>query len=98
MKNCQEPGSRVWYSDSENPKRTYTCTWELVEVDGKHIVGINTGLANKLVHEAITSNSIEELTAYGSLRTEVAMESRRAASTYFSREPLGTRMHCVMSK
>jgi sugar fermentation stimulation protein A len=78
MKNCQEPGSRVWYSDSENPKRTYTCTWELVEVDDKHIVGINTGLANKLVHEAITSNSIEELTAYGSLRTEVAYGEQKS--------------------
>tara|TARA_B110000858_G_scaffold98931_2_gene113774 strand:- start:7215 stop:7940 length:726 start_codon:yes stop_codon:yes gene_type:complete len=71
MKNCQEPGSRIWYSDSENPKRKYACTWELVEVDNKHIVGINTGLANKLVHEAIAAKRIIELTAYESLRAEV---------------------------
>ncbi|MFT4815860.1 MAG: sugar fermentation stimulation protein A [Pseudohongiellaceae bacterium] len=78
MKNCQEPGSRIWYSDSENPKRKYACTWELVEVDNKHIVGINTGLANKLVHEAITSNRIIELTAYESIRTEVAYGEQKS--------------------
>ncbi len=71
MKNCQEPGSRVWYSTSENPKRKYACTWELVEVDGEHIVGINTGLANKLVHEAILADRIDALTGYQAIRTEV---------------------------
>lgn len=71
MRNCQKPGSRIWYSDSGNPKRKYACTWELVEVDKKHIVGINTGLANKLVHEAITEKRIVELTAYESIRAEV---------------------------
>ena len=71
MKNCQEPGSRVWYSDSENPKRKYACTWELVEVDAQHIVGINTGLANKLVHEAIRADRIDALTGYENIRTEV---------------------------
>lgn len=78
MKNCQQPGSRVWYSDSGNPKRKYACTWELVEVDSKHIVGINTGLANKLVHEAIAANRIDELTAYDSLRTEVAYGEQKS--------------------
>ena len=78
MKNCQEPGSRVWYSDSGNPKRKYACTWELVEVDNKHIVGINTGLANKLVHEAITSIRIDELAGYESLRTEVAYGEQKS--------------------
>lgn len=78
MKNCQEPGSKVWYSDSGNPKRKYACTWELVEVDNKHIVGINTGLANKLVHEAIALARIIELTGYASLRTEVAYGEQKS--------------------
>lgn len=71
MKNCQEPGSRVWYSDSQNAKRKYACTWELVEVDAEHIVGINTGRANKLVAEAIEAGRIESLAGYRSLRSEV---------------------------
>ncbi|MEX0964718.1 MAG: DNA/RNA nuclease SfsA [Pseudohongiellaceae bacterium] len=71
MKNCQQPGSRVWYTDSENPKRKYACTWELVEVDSQYIVGINTGLANKLVYEAISLGRIAALTGYQSIRSEV---------------------------
>jgi len=78
MKNCQEPGSRVWYSDSGNPKRKYACTWDFVEVDKNHIVGINTGLSNKLVHEAIASDRIDELTGYESIRTEVAYGAQRS--------------------
>ncbi|GJM12196.1 MAG: sugar fermentation stimulation protein [Pseudohongiella sp.] len=78
MKNCQEPGSRVWYTDSENPKRKYACTWELVEVDKQHIVGINTAMANKLVHEAIVSNSIAELAGYENLRSEVAYGEQKS--------------------
>jgi sugar fermentation stimulation protein A len=35
-------------------------------------------LANKLVREAIESNRIEELTAYGSLRTEVAYGEQKS--------------------
>lgn len=78
MKNCQEPGSRVWYTDSENPKRKYTCTWELVEVDGEHIVGINTGLANKLVYEAVAAGHIEPLSGYQTIRTEVPYGKQRS--------------------
>ena len=78
MKNCQEPGSRVWFTDSENPKRKYACTWELVEVEKQHIVGINTGLANKLVHEAVASARIEELSGYQSIRTEVAYGEQKS--------------------
>ena len=78
MKNCQEPGSRVWYSDSGNSKRKYACTWNFVEVDKKHIVGVNTGLANKLVHEAIATDRIEELTDYEFIRTEVAYGAQKS--------------------
>ncbi len=86
MKNCQKPGSKVWYSDSENPKRKYACTWEFVEVDNKHIVGINTGLANKLVHEAIALARINELTGYASLRTEVAYGEQKSRIDFLLQE------------
>lgn len=72
MKNCQQAGSRVWYTDSKNPKRKYPCTWQIVEVDSSYLVGINTGLANKLVYEAIDEGRIEQLASYSKIRTEVA--------------------------
>ena len=72
MKNCNDPGSEVWFSDSQNPQRKYQYTWEIVAVDdGAAKAGINTGLANKLVKEAIEVGVISELQGYDSLRTEV---------------------------
>lgn len=71
MKNCQQPGSRVWYTDSGNPKRKYPCTWQIVEVDEKHLVGINTALANGLVAEAITQSTIRQLPPAETLKREV---------------------------
>ncbi|HIA58927.1 MAG TPA: DNA/RNA nuclease SfsA [Gammaproteobacteria bacterium] len=71
MKNCQAPGSRIWYSKANNPKRKYPYTWEIVEVDGLNLVGINTGRANRLVVEAINAGTVQQLQGYRQLETEV---------------------------
>ncbi len=73
MLNCNQAGSQVWFSDSGNPKRKYRHTWEVVAVgeNGRYRAGINTGLANKLVKEAVENELITELQGYDSLRTEV---------------------------
>lgn len=73
MLNCNQPGSAVWFSDSGNPKRKYRHTWEQVAVgeNGEYRAGINTGLANKLVKEAVEAGVISELQGYDSVRTEV---------------------------
>jgi sugar fermentation stimulation protein A len=74
MLGCCDPGSRVWLSVSDNPKRKYAYTWELVEVnadDRPTLVGINTLLANHLVAEAIEQGNILELKHYNNMRKEV---------------------------
>ena len=74
MLGLMEPGSRVWLSESNNPKRKLKHSWELIEVDignGPVLVGINTGHPNSLVAEAIQNNLITELTGYDDLRREV---------------------------
>ncbi|MFT6093021.1 MAG: sugar fermentation stimulation protein A [Pseudohongiellaceae bacterium] len=71
MTNCQEAGSSVWYSTSENPKRKYPNTWELVQAMNGPIIGINTGLANHLVREALEKGVISQLNGYSSIRSEV---------------------------
>jgi len=71
MKNCNDPESRVWFSDSGNPKRKYRHTWEIVAVGDGELAGINTGFANKLVQEAIEGGVIKELQRYETLRREV---------------------------
>ncbi|WP_210398111.1 DNA/RNA nuclease SfsA [Motiliproteus sediminis] len=71
MRGCAEPGSRVWYSDSANPKRKYPCSWELVEVQGRYLACINTQRANGLVEEALLAGILPELAGYPRLRREV---------------------------
>lgn len=70
MKGCATPGSRVFLSRSPNPGRTYPHTWELVESDG-FWAGINTGLPNRLVREAIENATVAELRGYATIRPEV---------------------------
>lgn len=74
MLGLKDPGSKVWLSPANNPKRKLQYSWELIEVSsGKKtiIVGINTALPNKLVEEAITDGTIEPLSGYETLRREV---------------------------
>lgn len=71
MKNCAEPGFGVWYSTSDNPKRKYPHTWEMAEDHNGHMIGINTGAANRLVEEAILDGVVEPLKGYGSISREV---------------------------
>lgn len=70
MKGCANPGSRVYISRSSNPGRKFPYTWELVESDG-FWAGINTGLPNRLVQEAIENETVVELQGYAAIRPEV---------------------------
>lgn len=71
MKNCMIPGGRVWYSTSSNPARKYPNTWEFLETQTGGLIGINTGIANTLVKEAIEQAIIVNLQGYEHLRSEV---------------------------
>ena len=74
MLGLAEPGSTVWLSRSENPKRKLKYSWEMVEADlgaGPQLVGINTAHPNALVAEAIRDGTIAGLGAYLAMRREV---------------------------
>ncbi|HKK13375.1 MAG TPA: DNA/RNA nuclease SfsA [Gammaproteobacteria bacterium] len=71
MMGCMGPGSRVWLRDTGNRQRKYPLSWELVEVDGGTLVGINTARSNALVREAIEAGVIAELRGYLHVRGEV---------------------------
>ncbi|EAQ66325.1 putative regulator for maltose metabolism [Marinomonas sp. MED121] len=71
MKRCMPENARIWISDSQNDRRKYRHTWELVEIDNQHLACINTGLPNKLVKEAIDNGVIEELQGYQNIKAEV---------------------------
>lgn len=71
MLGCSTPGNYIWIRDSENDKRKYRYSWEISEDDNGNLIGVNTGLANKLVVEAIEQDSISELSGYSNIRTEM---------------------------
>lgn len=71
MLNCQMPGSRIWYSESDNPKRKYSRTWEFIENENGCLIGINSARANALTAEALEAKRVTGLTSYERLRREI---------------------------
>jgi sugar fermentation stimulation protein A len=74
MMGCNEPGSAVYLSRSDNFNRKLAYTWEMIHVNGGW-VGINTMHPNRLVAEAIAANAIPELCGYESIRREVKVSA-----------------------
>jgi sugar fermentation stimulation protein A len=74
MKGCAIPGSPVWLSLSDNPKRKYKYTWELIKV-GETMIGVNTQVPNKLVKQSIENGLIKELFGYDQVKAEVKTSS-----------------------
>lgn len=75
MLGCKEPGSPVLLSRSDNPKRKYPHTFEMVRV-GSVWVGINTVLTNKLVREAIEQGKIKEFGKVDEVQSEVKVSDK----------------------
>jgi sugar fermentation stimulation protein A len=72
MKNCQDPGGKIWFSTVNKKTRKYAQTWQFIEVSDCELVGINTSLANRLVLEAIENGVIKQIANFSKLRTEVS--------------------------
>ncbi len=70
MRSCSESGSPVCFSTSENPKRKYPHTLEMVWNNGTW-VGVNTSRSNTIVAEALADRKIQELEDFETLQREV---------------------------
>jgi len=70
MLGCSDPGSPVMLSRSDNPKRKYPHTLEMVKA-GSVWVGVNTALTNRLVREALENNVINEFGQLETIRQEI---------------------------
>lgn len=70
MLSCSTPGSPVYLSRSDNPKRKYPFTLEMIKV-GQTWVGVNTARTNNLVVEAIEKGQVVELGPFDKIRREV---------------------------
>ncbi len=87
MQGCKDPGSRVWYSTSNNTSRKYPDTWEMVETSDGELVGINTGRANALVAEAWHAGILAHLNAYSELRREVPLGEENSRIDFLLSDP-----------
>lgn len=85
MKGCATPGSPVWLSTSDNPKRKYKYTWELIKMPGT-MIGINTQVPNKLVKQSIEHDMIEELAGYDTVKAEVKTSSHTRLDLLLEKE------------
>ncbi|MEQ8801959.1 DNA/RNA nuclease SfsA [Haliea sp.] len=70
MTGCVEEGATVWLSHSDDPKRKYADTWELVATS-RGLACIHSALANKVVREAFESGRIPGFDNYPDVRGEV---------------------------
>lgn len=70
MLSCSKPGSAVALSVSDNPKRKYPHTLEMVR-DNSTWVGVNTARTNGVVAEAILDGRIVEFGRVETLKREV---------------------------
>lgn len=68
MMGLKDPGMKVWVEPNDDPKRKLNHTWRLAELPDA-LVGIDTGLPNKVVGEALRAGMISGLT--GDVRAEV---------------------------
>lgn len=71
LAGLDRPGERVWLSRSQNPRRRYPLTWELVEAESGALVCVNTTRTNRLAAEAIRQGIVRPLAGYAEIRPEV---------------------------
>lgn len=76
MLGLAEPGSVVWLSISDSPLRKLRHTWELLELENRALVGINTGRPNRIVEAAVAAGLVPELAGYDRIRREVRYGER----------------------
>jgi sugar fermentation stimulation protein A len=69
MLGLTTPGSRIWLSEHDSPKRKYRHVFEMIEADGI-TVGVNTAMPNRIAAEAIALGRVSDLGDYSTVRRE----------------------------
>lgn len=74
MTGLAEPGTRIWLEPNDDPRRKLGFGWRLAELPGGRMAGIDTGVPNRVVGEALRAGRIAGLR--GEVRAEVAYGTR----------------------
>ena len=70
MLGLNSPGLRVWLEPNDNPKRKLKFAWKLVELPSGAMAGIDTGVPNKVVGEALRAGTVAGLEGYDTVKPE----------------------------
>lgn len=71
MTGLVEAGQRCWIEPNDDPKKKLRYGWRLVDHGGGQFTGVDTGVPNKVLREALGAQKVAELTRYTSVRAEV---------------------------
>jgi sugar fermentation stimulation protein A len=74
MLGLNMPGLKVWVEPNDDPRKKLKYGWRLVEFEtpqGAHWAGIDTGVPNRVVGEALKTGAVPALAGYGEVRAEV---------------------------
>ena len=76
MLGLDTPDLKVWLEPNKDPKKKLKFGWRLVELPNGHMVGIDTGVPNRVVKEALLWKAVSSLADYTSFRSEVPYGER----------------------
>lgn len=85
MLDCSEPGMEVIISKSDNPKRKYGWTLEMVRKNNTWI-GVNTGMTNKIVHEALKNGIIDDFGQIKIIKPEIKVSEKSRLDFFLETE------------
>ena len=88
MTGCMPENARIWLSRSDNPKRKYPLSWELIELEPSVLACINTFLTNKVARDAMEQGQIVELADYETIRSEVTYGNESSRIDFLLESPL----------
>ena len=71
MLGLQEPGMRIWLEPNDDPRKKLKFGWRLAELENGHLAGIDTGVPNRVVADALASREIAEVSEWKNIRPEV---------------------------
>lgn len=87
MLGLKEEGTRIWLLPNDDPKKKLKYGWRLNELPGGHFAGIDTGLPNTLVKEALAAGRIEALHGYSDIRPEQRYGDENSRIDFLLSEP-----------
>jgi sugar fermentation stimulation protein A len=70
MIGLKEPGLRVWLEPNDDPKKKLRFGWRVAQLSNGAWVGIDTGVPNKVIKEALQAKQISLLAAYDTILKE----------------------------